>query len=135
MREITLDATVENIDVAIKFINDELIKLSCSEDNISLIDIAIDEIFGNIARYAYPSQNGIVTIKFDTINEAKTVEISFIDEGIEYNPLDKEDPDVTLSLDEREIGGLGIYIVKNSMDDVNYEYVDNKNILQIVKKI
>lgn len=135
MSEIRLDATIENIEVAVEFINEELKNINCPEDTIAVIGIAVDEILANIAMYAYKSGNGDVTIQFENIEESKSVMITFIDEGIKYNPLAKEDPDITLSLEDREIGGLGIFIVKNSMDDMIYEYVDNKNVLKIVKNI
>lgn len=135
MSEITLNATVENIELAMKFVNEELEKINCSEDNIAIIDIAVDEIFGNIAKYAYQSEEGVAIVRFESFNNEKTVKISFIDEGIRYNPLEKEDPDITLSLEEREIGGLGVFIVKKSMDDMIYEYIDNKNTLTIIKNL
>lgn len=134
-KEVTLDAKIENIDKAVSFLNAELDNLKCDPAIKTKIDVAVDEIFSNIANYAYKPVEGKVTIKFDETDDGKQVEIMFIDSGKPYDPLKKQDPNINLSLDEREAGGLGIYIVKKSMDKVFYEYKDNKNILTLVKKL
>ena len=97
------------------------------------IDVAVDELFGNIAHYAYGTGTGPVTVRVETLTEPPGARITFIDQGVPYDPLAKEDPDVTLSAKERKIGGLGIFLVKKSMDDVAYEYKDGQNILRIRK--
>ena len=95
------------------------------------IDVAVEEIFINIASYAYGNEVGNAEIILD-INDSNTkATITFVDEGIPYNPLEKDDPDTTLSADERQIGGLGIFIVKKSMDSVEYKNQEGKNILTI----
>lgn len=99
------------------------------------ISIAVEEIFVNIASYAYEGDGGQATIKCRFDEEKKTLAIRFEDSGKPYNPLGKEDPDVTLSAEERKIGGLGIYMVKKSMDEVIYEYKDGKNCLTIYKNL
>ena len=88
------------------------------------IDIAIDELFGNIAHYAYNPEVGEATVRIEVIEDPLAVVITFIDNGVPYDPLKREDPDTTLSAEEREIGGLGIYLVKKSMDEITYEYKD-----------
>ena len=98
-------------------------------------DIAIDEVFSNITHYAYHPSVGSATVKIEVIEEPMSVVITFIDGGTPYNPLEKEDPDITLSAEEREIGGLGIFMVKKSMDSIDYEYKDGQNILRIKKNI
>ena len=98
------------------------------------VHIAIDELFGNIAYYAYNPEIGIVTVRVEVTDNPLAVVITFIDNGIPYDPLAKVDPDVTLSLEERDVGGLGIYLVKKTMDDILYEYKDGQNILRIKKK-
>ncbi len=135
MKEITVDATVDNIEQVTNFINDELEKLDCPMKAQIQIDVAIDELFSNIALYAYNPEVGKATVKVEVNENPLSVIITFIDNGIPYDPLAKEDPDVTLSAEERGIGGLGIYMVKKSMDDVNYEYKDGRNILQIKKHL
>ena len=99
------------------------------------IDIAIDELFGNIAHYAYTPDVGDATVRVEVTGEPLAVIITFIDGGVPYDPLKAADPDITLSAEERQIGGLGIYMVKKSMDEITYEYKDGKNILSIKKKL
>jgi anti-sigma regulatory factor (Ser/Thr protein kinase) len=99
------------------------------------IDIAIDELFGNIAHYAYNPEIGKATVRVEVAKDPLAVVITFIDNGVPYDPLAKADPDTTLSAEERESGGLGIYIVKKSMDDITYEYKDGQNILAIKKNL
>ena len=99
------------------------------------INIAIDELFGNIAHYAYNPDVGDATVRVEVTEEPLAVVITFIDGGVPYDPLKAVDPDITLSADQRQIGGLGIYMVKKSMDEITYEYKDGKNILSIKKKL
>lgn len=131
--EITLEAKTENIEKVTQFVDEQLESCGCPMKAQMQIDIAIDELFGNIANYAYAPETGHATVRVELLKEPPAVAISFIDQGKPYNPLSKEDPDVTLSAEEREIGGLGIYLVKKSMDDVFYEYVNGQNILTIKK--
>lgn len=130
---ITVPAAAESIDKITEFINAELEKLDCPKKTQKQIDIAADEIFSNIAHYAYESKDGSAEIRLEKGDNPKAVTLTFTDSGIPYNPLEKPDPDVTLSADEREIGGLGIYIVKKTMDEVKYERKDGKNILSVTK--
>ncbi len=97
--------------------------------------IAVEELYVNIAHYAYGDEEGKATIKIGFDGEPMQVTIRFIDEGVPYNPLEKQDPDTSLSAEERDIGGLGIFMVKKSMDSMEYEYQDGKNILTIQKVI
>ncbi|MDE6984956.1 MAG: ATP-binding protein, partial [Lachnospiraceae bacterium] len=97
--------------------------------------VAIDELFGNIAHYAYNPEVGSATVRVEVIRSPLAVVITFIDNGVQYDPLAKEDPDTALSAEEREIGGLGIYMVKKSMDEITYEYREGQNILRIRKNI
>lgn len=98
------------------------------------LNIAVEEVFVNISSYAYPPKDGDVEITFK-INDKNQVEMKFIDAGIQYNPLEKEDPDITLPVEERPIGGLGIFMVKKYMDEMNYIYENGKNILTIKMNI
>lgn len=135
MKELTIDATVENIGVVTDFVNEQLEALDCPMKAQMQIDIAIDELFGNIAHYAYNPQIGSATVRVEVIDEPLSVVITFIDDGVPYDPLQKNDPDVTLSAEEREIGGLGIYMVKKSMDEITYEYKNGQNFLKIKKNL
>ena len=99
------------------------------------MDIAVEEIFVNIANYAYTPETGKAVIRVDTANDPNRVTVIFKDTGIPYDPLAKEDPDITLSSEERKIGGLGIYMAKKSVDDIQYEYKNGENILSIRKNL
>ena len=132
MKELTLPAAVENIEKAVAFVNSQLEAAGCPPKTMIQIDVAIDELFGNIAHYAYGKDTGDATVRVE-VTEEPAVIITFIDNGIPYNPLKKPDPDVTKDLEEREIGGLGIFMVKKSMDDITYEYKEGQNILRIKK--
>ncbi len=133
MKEITVDAIIENINVVTEFVDGFLDEIDCSVKAKMQIEIAIDEIFGNISHYAYKDSVGKATVRVEIQDTPKAVCMTFIDSGIPYNPLAKEDPDITLSAEERKIGGLGIYMVKKNMDEMEYEYVDKHNRLWMKK--
>ena len=135
MKELNIAATVENIEVVTAFVNEQLEMLGCPMKAQMQIDIAIDELFGNIAHYAYNPDIGSATVRVEVMEEPLSVVITFIDGGVPYDPLQAADPNTGLPVEEREIGGLGIYIVKKSMDEITYEYKDGKNILSIKKKL
>ena len=135
MKELTIAATVENIETVTHFVNEQLETLDCPMKVQMQIDIAIDELFGNIAHYAYNPEIGQATVRVEVVEDPLSVVITFIDNGVPYDPLAKADPDTTLSAEERDIGGLGIYMVKKSMDEIAYEYKDGHNILSIKKKL
>ena len=135
MKELNIAAIVENIETVTDFVNEQLESLDCPMKAQMQIDIAIDELFGNIAHYAYNPEIGQATVRVEVIEEPLSVVITFIDNGVPYDPLAKADPDTTLSAEERDIGGLGIYMVKKSMDDITYEYKDGQNILKIKKNL
>lgn len=135
-RELVVSATLEELDHVLAFIDAELERHDCSMKSQMQIDIAVEEIYVNIAHYAYPpDQNGKATIRCTVGGNPLQVTIQFMDHGVPYNPLKKSDPDISLSADDRQIGGLGIFMVKKSMDNIHYEYKDGKNILTIGKKI
>ena len=135
MNELTLDATIENIETVTDFVNVQLEAIGCPIKAQMQIDVAIDELFGNIAHYAYTPEVGLATVRFDVDKDPPSVILTFIDNGVPYDPLAAEDPDVNLSASERKIGGLGVFLVKKTMDDVSYQYKDGQNILRIVKYI
>jgi len=133
MEEIKVEAKVENVGAVTDFVNLQLEKYDCPMKAQTQIDIAIDELFSNIAHYAYHPEVGEATVRLEVIDDPLSVVITFEDHGVPYNPLEKEDPDTSLSAEEREIGGLGIFLVKKSMDHIVYEYREGKNILKIKK--
>ena len=135
MKELTIAATVENIEVVTAFVDEQLEALDCPMRAQMQIDIAIDELFSNIAHYAYTPEIGQATVRVEVVNDPLAVIITFIDKGVPYDPLAKADPDTTLSAEDRAIGGLGIYMVKKSMDKITYEYKDGQNILAIKKHL
>ena len=135
MKELTVAATVENIEAVTNFVNEQLEALDCPMKAQMQIDIAIDELFGNIAHSAYNPDVGEATVRVEVTEDPLAVVITFIDNGVPYDPLAKADPDTTLSAEERDIGGLGIYMVKKSMDEIAYEYKDGQNILKIKKNL
>ncbi len=135
MKELTLETTIENVDKVIEFVNKELDTFGCINKTKMEVNVATDEIFANIANYAYDNKIGKATIRVELKENPKAIVITFIDDGAPFNPLEKEDPNISLSAEERNIGGLGIYIVKKSMDKIEYEYKDKQNILKITKYI
>jgi len=135
MKELTIAATVENIETVTAFVNEQLEAIDCPMKAQMQINIAIDEIFGNIAHYAYAPHVGEATVRVEVQENPQSILITFIDSGIPYNPLTAADPDTALSADERSIGGLGIFMVKKSMDEMTYRYEGGKNILSIRKQI
>jgi anti-sigma regulatory factor (Ser/Thr protein kinase) len=135
MKEMTVEARGENVRVLTDWADAELEKLECPMKAQMQIDLAIDEIFTNIASYAYAPGTGNATVTMDYDAESGMFSLTFCDSGVPYNPLQKEDPDVNLPAEERSIGGLGIFLVKKTMDDMRYEYRDGQNILTLMKKI
>ena len=134
MKELTLEARVENIGAATDFVNSELEALGCPMKEQTQIDVALDEVLANVASYAYPDGIGEVTVRLEAEADPRAAVITILDRGIPFDPLKNDDPDVTLSLEEREIGGLGVFLVKKTMDEVSYEHRDGKNILRLKKK-
>ncbi len=135
MTELTLKAVIENIPAATAFIDEQLEALDCAMRAQMQIDVAIDELFCNIARYAYDGGDGEATVKFDFDPSDRTAMITFEDSGKPFDPLQKADPDVTLAAEDRAIGGLGIFLVKKTMDDMKYRYENGKNVLTLYKHI
>lgn len=130
-----IEAKTDKLDQVLNFIRIRLEKQKCPVRILRQIEVAAEEIFVNIARYAYESGVGDAGIQVEVEQDPLRVAITFMDHGVPYDPLQNEDPDMALSAEERQIGGLGIYMVKKSMDDVCYDYQDGKNILTIRKNI
>ena len=135
MKTLTVPARTDQLEVVQEFIQQELENQECPMKVQMQIAIAVEEIFVNIAHYAYKPVEGDATIRCEVGGDPLEVTIQFLDHGKPYNPLAKEDPDITLSAEERQIGGLGMFMVKKSMDSLDYEYQDGKNILTIKKSL
>ena len=133
MRELEIDALVENLDNVNDFVHEELDDIDCSKKSLMQLGIVIEEIFVNIASYAYPEKVGKAIVRCEVTKNPPEIVLTFIDSGIKYNPLANEDPDLELELHERQIGGLGVFMVKKLTDEVTYEYTDGKNILKFRK--
>jgi len=134
-RELTLDATVENLPQVLAFLEEGLEAVGCSLKTQTQISMAAEEIFVNIAHYAYAPQVGEAAVCFEITKEPAAVRITFSDGGKPFDPTAKADPNVKLSAEDREIGGLGIFMTKKIMDDVRYEYKDGKNVLTLQKRL
>jgi anti-sigma regulatory factor (Ser/Thr protein kinase) len=135
LNELDIEATVDNLPKVVDFIGQHLEEAECSMKDQMQIELAVEEVFVNIANYAYTPGKGHAIVRVEVTEEPICVTITFIDEGNPYDPLAREDPDVTLSAEDRQIGGLGIFMVKKSVDDVNYEYKDGQNILTLKKNL
>ena len=133
--ELQVEAVRENLNEVQSFVEERLETAACSMKAQMQIGVAVEEIFINIADYAYAPDNGNATVRVEVSEEPVVVTITFVDHGIPYDPLAREDPDVTLPADEREIGGLGIFMTKKMMDDIAYEYRDGQNILTLKKNL
>lgn len=136
MDQITVNASVDQVKAVTRFVNDHLDAPGCSVRARVQVNVAIDEIFSNIARYAYTSGTGPVTVGIEVKGDPQCAIIQFIDRGRPYDPLAAEIPDITrLPKEERPVGGLGLFMVKKITDDISYEYKDGQNILTIRKRI
>jgi len=132
MTEKIFPAEINELASVTVFLEEELDKAEASPKLMVTFAVALEELFVNVAHYAYPDSKGTVKIGIDTSGDSIVVQLT--DSGIPFNPVAMPDPDVTESAEERKIGGLGIYMVKKSMDSMTYEYKDNQNILTISKR-
>ena len=133
MQELILEADRMNLPLVQSFIDEQLEAVDCPMPTRIAIDVAVEELFVNIASYAYAPDTGeaVITAGID----GDSITIGFRDKGVPFDPLARTDPDVTLSAEERGIGGLGIFLVKKTMDDMTYQYKDGHNIVCVHKKI
>ena len=135
MQERTFSAVIESIPLVTAWIDEQLEQLNCPMKVQMQFDMAIDEIFGNIAYYAYRGKIGSAKVQLALQEDTRMLSITFIDQGIPFNPLSQKEPDTSLKAEKRKIGGLGIFLVKKIMDEVSYQYRDGHNILCLKKHI
>ena len=135
MTEKTFPAETESLNDVLGFVEETLESLECPMKIQTAICVAIEEVFVNVAHYAYPESSGEMTLRIGFDAESRTLTFRMTDQGVPFDPLAKPDPDITLSAEEREIGGLGIFIAKKTMDSINYSYENGENILTMIKKI
>ena len=128
-------AKVEVLSEVLDFVERTLDECQCLARTKTSICVAIEEVFVNVARYAYGDAEGNVVLGIDFDKKSRVITFRMKDKGVAFNPLDRKDPDVTLSAEDREIGGLGIFITKKTMDTVTYAYENGENILTMSKKI
>ena len=132
MNELTVEARLDNLEKVIDFISRNLEEAGGSPAIEIQVHLAVEEIFVNVASYAYEPGTGPVTIQCGPLGSDR-FEIIFIDQGVPYDPMAKDDPDVTLEIEERQIGGLGIFLAKQYMEEMNYRYENGSNILTMIK--
>ncbi len=133
MAEITVAADLDSLNDVLAFVDGEMERAGCSMKLMTQVDMAVEEIFVNIARYAYHPEAGEASVRCEAGGDPFQIVVGFADRGRPFNPLDRKDPDVTLDAEARQLGGLGILMAKKLMDDIQYEYRDGKNILTLRK--
>lgn len=135
MKELDVPALPEKLPEVLKFVSDSLDEIGCEQKDRNHIEVAVEEVFSNIAGYAYNPEIGTATVRVELTDNPLTVSLNFIDQGKPYDPLAKPDPNVKLSVNERKRGGLGIFMTKKFMDEVEYDYKDGRNILTLKKLV
>ena len=133
----TVPASMEYLDKVMAEVEEALMKAGCGEDEKRLIAISVEELFTNIASYAYGSSKGLVWFQWDIKDGAQGREARFCfqDKGTPYNPFARKDPDLQKPIEERPVGGLGIYMTKKFMDQVEYRYEQGRNVTTVSKVI
>ena len=135
MTEMTLEAKVENLDRVLSMVEEFLNGLHCPLRMQMRLAVVVEELYVNIASYAYAPGTGDATIRIEAERDPLTIVITLIDSGVPYDPLQKPDPDVTLAAKDRKIGGLGIFMAKKIMDEMKYQRKDGRNILTVRKRL
>lgn len=133
MEKITVEAKVENLPTLIDFATEHFEARDFPMKTAMQMELVIEEIFVNIASYAYNPDIGEATFCLEFGENPDVLQMTFIDTGKSYNPLERVDPDTTLAIEDRDIGGLGIFLVKNNVDEIAYAREDGKNILTMKK--
>ena len=135
MEQLRIPANIEQLGAVMEFVDEVLERGDCPLEIRTLVDVAVEEIFVNIASYAYTSDEGVAELNAGFEGEPRRVVITFKDSGVPYDPLENPDPDISLSAEERSVGGLGIFLVKQIMDKVGYRYENGQNILTLEKRL
>lgn len=129
----TFPALLTELNNVTAFVESELEKADCPVKTQMTVSVCVEEVFVNIARYAYPDKTGTAEVRVDVNSEEKSVVIIFMDDGIPFDPLEKSEPDISLPAEQRQIGGLGIFMVKKMSDELSYKYADGWNVLTMKK--
>lgn len=130
MKKLNIPPSLDRLDEATEFFESFLTEAGASMKVIMQVNVAVDEVLSNIIRYS-----GATSVTLTCFQDGEKAVLSFSDDGLSYDPTAQTDPDITLSAEEREIGGLGIFIVKKTMDSVTYERRNGLNILTLVKQL
>ncbi len=133
MNNYKVQAKLELINNMMNPILSSLEEVNANKKALFQLHLSLEELFSNIINYAYDNNEGVVDISYEILDDKKYVRIIIKDKGKAFNPLEIDDPKLTGSANERQIGGLGIYIVKKSVDDIKYQRLNDENILEIVK--
>ena len=134
VQKITLPAVVDSIEKVTEFVNDRLQKSNIPQKIQTQIDVVIDELMSNVTKFAYrDGKNGNISVEME-VNEEE-IAMTFRDSGVPFNPLEQADPDVNAPLEQRKIGGLGLFLVRKTMDRLNYVYENGQNVLTVIKKL
>ena len=135
MREITVSASPDQIDAVTELVNETLSRVGCPAETQAEVDVAVDELFGNITLYAYGPKGGTVTVRVETENKPPSLILTFMDCGVPFDPLAEQCADTTsLPARDRPIGGLGLFLVRKIMDEIAYRYENGMNILTVRKR-
>lgn len=135
MTEKCFPANTAALNDFLAFAEEELEKADCPMKTVTALTVALEEMFVNVAHYAYGEKSGDVRLAVDFDENSRTVTFRMTDSGVPFDPLAKPDPDITLSAEERQIGGLGIFMMKKTMDEASYSYQDGCNVLTMKKRI
>lgn len=133
--EKTVEAKIDNLQEVLNLVEEQLELHEASMKVINIMCISVEEIFANVCMYAYSESQTIGNCTISIWFENDDVIIKIVDDGFEFNPLAKEDPDIHASVEDRGVGGLGIYMVKQYMDSCTYDRIDNQNIFTMRRTI
>ena len=131
----TFPAKTEALPDVLGFVDQMLDRFDCPMKMQMAVCVAIEEVFVNVAHYAYPEGQGDMRLGIGFDAQSRTITFCMRDSGVPFDPLQKPDPDITLSAQDRQVGGLGIFITKKTMDSVTYAYENNENVLTMIKKL
>ena len=135
MMKKTFPAKIDALSDVLGFVDCTLESYECPMKIQTAVCVAIEEVFVNVANYAYGDGEGDMTLGIGFDENNREITFRMTDKGVPFDPLKKPDPDITLSAEEREIGGLGIFIAKKTMNAINYAYENGENVLTMIKKI
>ena len=135
MHKLTVPAKIENLQKVFNFLNTQLNSVTYNMKSRLQLELSIEEAYVNISKYAYEYNEGNIEILSHIDKDPIQITVKLMDSGIPYNPLNNEDPNILANTEEKELGGLGILLIKKNVDNIRYEYLDGKNVLTIQKKL